>query len=162
MANRDQLLNKLLAGLLITPIPFIARAETYLSEAQAAAVLFPGIPLGTAWAQVGPQTRVLWGPHREAFFIDKVFGKHDLITYAVGINRDGTVKGVEILDYRETYGSEVRDKAWRQHFVGKSAKDPLKLDKDIPNISGATLSSKHVTEGVRKILQVYERRKAKN
>ena len=160
MANRHQFLNSALAGLLLTPIPIIARAETYLTETQAASVLFPGVKLEPRVNSVSP-ARVLWGPGKEALFIDKVLGKHDFITYAVAVTPDGKVKGVEIMDYRETYGSQIRDKAWRDHFVGKSEKDPLRLDQDIPNISGATLSSKHVTDGVRRILQTYETLRAK-
>ncbi len=33
---------------------------------------------------------------------------------------------------------------------------PLKLTEDIQNISGATLSSKHITDGVRRLLATYE------
>ncbi len=161
MADRNRLLNHVLTGLLLTPIPWVARAETYLTEAQAAVVLFPGVPMETPWKDAGPHTRVRWGPHKEALFIDSVLGKHDFITYAVAIDPSGQVKGIEILDYRETYGSQIRDKVWRQKFIGKTSKDPLTLDRDIPNISGATLSSKHVTEGVRRILQTYETLKAK-
>jgi FMN-binding protein len=43
-----------------------------------------------------------------------------------------------------------------EQFVGKTASAPLKLDADIRNISGATLSSRHVTEGVRRLLATYE------
>jgi len=32
----------------------------------------------------------------------------------------------------------------------------LKLNGDIKNISGATLSSKHVTDGVKRVLRLYE------
>jgi hypothetical protein len=152
----------LLAGLLIAPIPLVARAEVYLTEAQAAAVLFPGVDLGTRWVTVGPRTRVLWGPHQEALFVDRVLGKHDFITYALAIDASGQVQGVEIMDYRETYGGQIRDEKWRRNFKGKSAKDPLQLDKDIPNISGATLSSKHVTDGVRRLLKTYETLKTKS
>jgi hypothetical protein len=165
--------NSILTGLLIAPIPFIARAETYLTENQAAAVLFPGVKLEPRWMELSPgevkqinkasgqkgldaRVRVLWGPNREALIIDRVLGKHEFITYAVAIDADGKVKGIEILDYRETYGYQIRDKSWRDHFVGKGLESPLKLDKDIPNISGATLSSKHITEGVRRVLFTYE------
>jgi hypothetical protein len=149
--------NKVLAGLLLAPIPLVARAEIYLTEDQAAAVLFPNVKLVAQWMDLsGTKVRIWWGPHKEALIIDKVLGKHDYITYAVAITPDGKVKGVEILDYRETYGYQIRDKSWRDHFVGKSIQDPLQLDKDIPNISGATLSSKHVTEGVRRALLTYD------
>jgi len=167
------------AGLLLAPIPLVARAETYLTETQAAAVLFPDIKMEPRWMDLSPdeikqikkaknddqglkpKVRVFWGPNKEALFIDTVLGKHEFITYAVAIDAPGQVKGIEILDYRETYGYQIRDKAWRQKFVGKTARDPLTLDKDIPNISGATLSSKHVTDGVRRVLQTYDILKAK-
>ena len=103
-----------------------------------------------------PHVRVWWGRKGQALFIDRVIGKHDFITYAVAVTADGNVKGVEIMDYRETYGGEVRRAEWRHQFVGKTVKDPLKLDHDIKNISGATLSSAHVTAGVRRILATYD------
>ena len=62
------------------------------------------------------------------------------------------MKSIEILDYRETHGGEIRLAAWRRQFVGKTAQAPVKLDQDIKNISGATLSSKHITGGVKRLL----------
>ncbi len=75
---------------------------------------------------------------------------------AVGITANGTVKGIEILEYNESYGYEVREASWRAQFVGKSAASTLQLNADIKNISGATLSSKHITDGVRRVLAMYE------
>ena len=43
-------------------------------------------------------------------------------------------------------------------FVGKTSASPLKVNGDIRNISGATLSSMHVTEGVKRILAAYGHR----
>lgn len=88
--------------------------------------------------------------------LDNVIGKHEYITYAVGLNAEGSVRGVEILTYRESIGGEVRDPQWRQQFAEKNAKSTLRLEQDIQNISGATLSCKHVTEGVRRIAVTYE------
>lgn len=90
------------------------------------------------------------------FMLDEVYGKHEFITYAVAIAADGMVKGVEILDYRETHGGEIKNPKWRAQFIGKKAGDTLKLDEDIKNISGATLSCKHVTDGVKRLLATYE------
>lgn len=99
----------------------------------------------------------MWRVEDRGFFvIDQVVGKHELITYAVGLNPDGSIRQIEILEYRETYGSEVRNAAWRQQFVGKTAASPVKLNQDITNITGATLSSKHITDGVRRVLAVYD------
>lgn len=86
--------------------------------------------------------------------VDEVFGKHEFITYAVGLSPDGHVVGIEIMTYRETYGGGVRDAIWRQHFVGKTLADPFKLNEDVPNISGGTLSSRHVMEGVKRVLAI--------
>lgn len=90
------------------------------------------------------------------FIVDEVYGKHEFITYSIGLTADGAVTQVEIMDYRETYGSEVRNPLWRKQFVGKTLKDPFVLDKDIVNISGATLSSRHITDGVKKLLAFYK------
>lgn len=90
------------------------------------------------------------------FVLDEVYGKHEFISYAVALDTTGAVQGVEILDYRETRGGEVRDPQWRAHFTGKRYGAPLALDEDIPNIAGATLSCKHISEGVRRVLALYE------
>ena len=90
------------------------------------------------------------------FFVDEVIGKHEFITYAVALTPEGAVKGIEILDYRETHGSQIQHPKWREQFVGKKAGAPLKLDEDIQNISGATLSCRNVANGVRRILATYQ------
>ena len=66
------------------------------------------------------------------------------------------MKQVEILAYRESHGGEVRLPAWRRQFVGKTAASPLRVGDDIANISGATLSCTHVTDGVRRIVAIVE------
>jgi len=83
---------------------------------------------------------------------DHVVGKHLLIDYAVAVDADGRVRKVEILNYRESYGGEVQQAGWLQQFAGKTSTSELKVNGDIRNISGATLSSTHVTEGVKKVL----------
>lgn len=86
------------------------------------------------------------------FFVDNVIGKHEFITYAVAVGTDGAVLGIEILDYRETYGGEIRGAEWRRQFAGKRRSDPFKLEVDIRNITGATLSCRNVTNGVKRLL----------
>ncbi len=90
------------------------------------------------------------------FVLDEVYGKHEFITYAVAIDATGAVRGVEILDYRETHGGQVVNPKWRAQFDGKRYGAALKLDNDIQNISGATLSCKHIAEGVRRVLAIHE------
>lgn len=88
------------------------------------------------------------------FAVDDVIGKHEYITYGVALDLAGNVLDVEILSYRETHGHEVRNAVWREQFVGKSINDSLKLGKDIENISGATLSCRNVTDGIKRLLVI--------
>jgi Na+-translocating ferredoxin:NAD+ oxidoreductase RnfG subunit len=90
-----------------------------------------------------------------AFLVDAVIGKHDLITYALAIAADGKLRQVEILEYREAYGGEVRNPRWRAQFAGKQHGDALHLGQDIDGISGATLSCEHLTDGIRRMLATY-------
>jgi len=88
--------------------------------------------------------------------VDNVIGKFELITYAVAIGADGALRQVEILSYRESHGGEIRLPAWRRQFTGKRAGDAIELGRDIANISGATLSCRHVTEGVKRIVEIVQ------
>jgi len=90
------------------------------------------------------------------FFVDQVIGKHELITYALGVNSDGSVRQLQIIEYLETYRSQVRYPNWRDQFVGKTVKNPLQIDSDIDNITGATLSARHLTDGIRRLLFLHQ------
>jgi Na+-translocating ferredoxin:NAD+ oxidoreductase RnfG subunit len=134
-----------------------AYAVQYLSVAQAQKQAFPSATNfvaidGRAWkAQAGATVLGL-------FVLDHVIGKHLYIDYSVALDTSGHVRRVEILQYRESYGGEVREGSWLAQFVGKSSGSALKSGQDIRNISGATLSSQHVTEGVKRILANYGNR----
>lgn len=82
---------------------------------------------------------------------DRVIGKYELIDYAVGFDAAGAIKGVEILAYRESHGGEIRNERWRAQFQGRDAPQRLRFEDDIRNLSGATLSARHVTEGVQRL-----------
>ena len=90
------------------------------------------------------------------FVVDYVIGKHLVIDYAVALSPEGSVKQIEILNYRESYGGEIRNPDWRKQFVGKTSSSRFALNNGITNISGATLSCRHVMDGVRRILATYE------
>jgi hypothetical protein len=136
-----------------------AHALQYLTVDQARQALFPAgtrfvsHPLQAqrteAWEALSGGGRAGW------FFVDRVIGKHEFITYALALGADGTVRGIEILDYRETYGGEIRNAEWRRQFVGRKPGDELALGADIRNISGATLSCRNVTNGVKRLLALY-------
>jgi Na+-translocating ferredoxin:NAD+ oxidoreductase RnfG subunit len=157
--------------------PAGAFAVDYLSADQAARAMFPdaerfearAVDLDAAQMQQlaaqGVSARSAHWPVRVAqrngatlgfVVVDEVVGKFELITYAVGIGVDGAVKQVEVLSYRESHGHEIRLPAWRRQFVGKTVASPLHVGDDIANISGATLSCNHVTDGVKRIVAVVD------
>ena len=82
--------------------------------------------------------------------IDEQLGQYMPITYAVKFSPKGAVQQLEIMVYRENYGSEVTDARFRKQFVGKTASDPIVAGKDIDVISGASYSSKSVALGVKR------------
>jgi Na+-transporting NADH:ubiquinone oxidoreductase subunit NqrC len=86
--------------------------------------------------------------------LDDVVGKFELISYAVAVNPDASIKQIEILTYRESHGFEIKSPAWRKQFVGKTAAAGLAIGDGIASISGATLSCTHVTDGVRRIAAI--------
>lgn len=86
--------------------------------------------------------------------LDDVIGKYERISYAVALSPQAAVQQIEILAYRESHGFEIRSAAWRHQFSGKTAQAGLKVGDGIANISGATLSCTHVTDGVRRIAAV--------
>ena len=149
-----------------------AHATVYLTVEQAQALMFPGArfapdfrTLTEAQADaieresgVNVRNRALqvWRVSTGGWFIaDDVVGKHDFIPFAVGLDQAGRVIGIEILEYRESYGYEVREPQWRAQFTGKTRTAKLALNGDVQNISGATLSCRHITDGVKRLLSTY-------
>ncbi len=109
--------------------------------------------------------------------VDKIFSGYDksgrLVGYAVqvlprgyggpivlmvGVSRD-RVEGIEIVDLKETpgLGDGVLNKNWQKQFLGKTAEDPLEVKKDVDAVSGATISSKAVTNGVKTALEAIKK-----
>ena len=84
--------------------------------------------------------------------IDDARGKDQPITYLLITDRALTVRGLEILAYRESYGGEVRAGAWRKQFEGKTPGDLLRPGREIKTISGATISARSITAAVRRQL----------
>jgi hypothetical protein len=81
-------------------------------------------------------------------------GKFHLITFLVAVTPDGAVRRVEVLVYRESRGGEVRQRRFLHQYEGKSLRDPIRLNRDIRNVTGATLSVRAISRGVRKALGV--------
>jgi Na+-translocating ferredoxin:NAD+ oxidoreductase RnfG subunit len=148
-----------------------AQALVYLSVEQAQALMFPAqtltaLPVVLSAAdiaaiqkacgvQVFAGSLTAWKADSGYFFTDSVIGKHDLIRYAVSMDAAGKIREVEILEYREAYGGEVRNSRWLHQFAGLHYGDAVKVGRGIQNISGATLSSEHLTDGIRRLLATF-------
>lgn len=87
--------------------------------------------------------------------VDNVFGKERPITFVVSLSPAGVVNEVEIVEYRESHGGEIKNEAFRRQFVGKTTADPIKADRDIKHVSGATISSKNIAFGVKRALAAW-------
>jgi Na+-translocating ferredoxin:NAD+ oxidoreductase RnfG subunit len=132
----------------LEPVP-VALSEEQRDAIRKASGTRTPIPSDKVWRALRGDEVLGW------FIVDEVYGKHEFITYAAGIDASGAVVGIEIMDYRETHGGQIREPSWRDQFRGKRGSDVLELDEDIANISGATMSCKHVTEGVRRLLALH-------
>jgi len=150
-----------------------AQATVYLSVAEAQQAMFPAQLLSAQELRLDDAQRAaiaqasgmrssafkpqVWrAPEGGWFLVDAVIGKSELITYALGLNADGHVRQLEILEYRESHGGEVRYPRWRDQFKGKGPDDPVALGEDIQGISGATLSCEHLTAGVKRLLATWD------
>jgi hypothetical protein len=89
-----------------------------------------------------------------AILVLEVVGQTLPITFAVGVRSDGTLQDVQVMVYREPYGKEINERRFRAQFRGKSAGDPLTVEKDILAVSGATISSRSATYAARKGLEL--------
>jgi len=150
-----------------------AYGTTYMTVEQAQAEMFPGAQLTRAFVTLTkeqtsaiekkagvnvrkPEVQLWKAADGGYFMVDEAIGKHEFFTIALGLNADISVRKIEILEYKESYGYEVRNEAWRKQFTGKTSAAHLKLTDDIKNISGATLSCRHVTDAVKRLLTTYD------
>ena len=88
--------------------------------------------------------------------VQHTIGKHKPMSYMVGVDPDGEVSNVEVLIYRESRGSEVRKKRFNYQYQGKDVHDPIRINRDIINISGATMSVRSMSAGIKRVLVVVD------
>lgn len=82
--------------------------------------------------------------------VDAEKGMHELIDFAVRFSTTGAVERVEVLEYREPYGDEVRHERFRAQFTGKTAASPIVAGQDIDIVSGASISSRSMAVGIKR------------
>lgn len=164
----------ILAAALLAFAPRAHAEGIYLNEPQLAAKLFPDAPT----TQAAPITLTdaeaaevskLFGYRIEqhtyraitvsdstgikgTIFVLDVMGQNAPITFGVGVTRDGVIRGVEVMAYREPRGEEIRNPRFLRQLQGKHITDKVALGVDVDAITGATISSRSATFAARKAL----------
>ena len=152
----------------------LGHIEIFLENEEAAKLMFPEseniryevISLSPELKAI-VQQRIRWSFPEESFecfigetngridgwaILQHTIGKHKPMTYMVGVDSEGEVLNVEVLIYRESRGSEVRTKRFNFQYEGKTLYDPIRINRDIINISGATMSVRSMSAGVKRAL----------
>jgi hypothetical protein len=152
----------------------MSMAEVYLTEEEALKLMFPKsthikkellrVPTEK---KMTIEDRIGWKFPEDSFdvyigesgsqidgyaLVQHTIGKHKPMTYMVGVDHTGHVLNVELLVFREARGSEVRTKRFNVQYEGKTVLDPVRINKDIINISGATMSVRSMTAGIKRVL----------
>jgi Na+-translocating ferredoxin:NAD+ oxidoreductase RnfG subunit len=149
-------------------------AEVFMSEAEAAKIILGKservrkevLPL-TAEKKDLIEQRIGWKFPEQTFevyigesgekidgyaMVHNTIGKHKHMTYMVGVDAKGACSDVELLVFREARGSEVGRKRFNVQYEGKTVLDPIRINKDIINITGATMSVRSISAGVKRVL----------
>ena len=151
-----------------------AIADVFMSEDEGVKIMFPKSErVRKDVIKLGPEKktqieeRIGWKFPEESFdvyigetgnhidgyaLVQNTIGKHKPMTYMVGIDSTGHVSDVELLIFRESRGSEIRQKRFNAQYEGKTANDPVRINRDIINISGATMSVRSMSAGVKRVL----------
>lgn len=181
MLSRRGFTLSLLSPVLFWPQFLWAQAGEYLIENEAPPAVFPHataferqvVPSTPALrdrmqALLGAARPSLWEPQYIVYtarqneillgyaVIVEEIGKHQPITFIVGVRPDGTVQDVAVMVYREPYGGEVRYGRFLAQYEGKTLHNRLLPYRDIRNVTGATLSAHSIGRGVRKALALVQ------
>lgn len=152
----------------------MTHAEVFLTEEEALTIMFPNstrirkeILRLTHEQKEHIESRIGWKFPEEEFeiyigetggkldgyaMVHNTIGKHKPMTYMVGVDPEGQVTHVELMVFRESRGSDVRKKRFNYQYEGKTVLDPVRINKDIINISGATMSVRSMSAGVKRVL----------
>jgi hypothetical protein len=149
-------------------------AEVFMSEEEGIKIMFPkservrkDVVKLSPEQKVQIEARIGWKFPEQSFevyigetgmqidgyaLVQNTIGKHKPMTYMVGLDSKGHVSDVELLVFRESRGSEIRQKRFNAQYEGKTVSDPVRINKDIINISGATMSVRSMSAGIKRVL----------
>ena len=133
-------------------------SESVVREVMPAADRFSGVagdpPVITAYRTGSDGAEVL---HGYVFLTSDLppeqFGYSGPIEALVGIRPDGTLTGIRVTDYNESYmrsmGDFLRTPGFQEQYAGKHIADPFRLGGDIEGISRVSISVRALSRGIR-------------
>src|SRR5712692_2502171 len=156
----------------------LASGQVFLDEKQASRIVLRGCDAmereektltAEDRAQLEKTTGLRFSTPRYTFLIGKrqgsvcgyaviveEIGKSEPITFMVGVDAEGRAGEVTLMVFRESRGAEVREPRFMRQFKGKRLRDPIRVNRDILNYTGATLSSEAMARGVKKALALVD------
>ena len=170
---------------LLVYMPFLAggvatagETQVYLTEAEAIHYVFPDMDSAhvetrvlspvekrrieerLGWKLDQDTIRVFLGykqTHLDGYaMITDQVGMYRPITFIVKVNPSGAISNMAIMTYRESRGSEVRQKRFLSQFFGKTVSHHLRLNRDIDSVTGATMSSRAIVAGTKRALVIID------
>lgn len=156
-----------------TIVASVAHAEQWQTLEEAVARIYPGEDLTPAdfkldsraytrlkfeydVPSIRPQVKAWTTASGDWLFLDQVYGLDDIVTYLLGVNPEGNITGLEILTCAEGYCGGVFTPQWRAQMA-TATHGRWMPGEVVPLLSGATLSTTHIAEGVKKILAIHAR-----
>ena len=110
----------------------------------------PGLGEGSAairiWEIAGTSSRLGYLAEKQCQ------AKSGTFTLWVVLDNNLVVQSATVREYTAQRGIEITSPAFGRQFVGKTASSPIRVGEDIDAITGATVSSRSMANGVREIL----------
>lgn len=150
-------------ALAILSFPIYSLAEVYISAEEAIKQIFPG------HQEYKRENHAVDHQEFEVYTVSKngdslgwavvldEKGKIKPITFLVGIDAQGKVLEVYVLEFRDLFGSEIKRRSFLRQFRSKSLDDPVAIGRDIDAVTQATISSQSAASAVRKALSLVEK-----
>ncbi|MEM9183669.1 MAG: FMN-binding protein [Pseudomonadota bacterium] len=105
---------------------------------------------------IRPQVKAWRAESGGWLFLDQVYGLNDVVTYLLGVDTQGRISGLEVLTCEEGYCDSLYTDEWLGQMA-KATHGRWMPEDVVPIVSGATLSTTHVAEGVKKLLAIHAR-----
>ena len=91
------------------------------------------------------------------FVVAQAPSKFHQFDYYIIFNSDAQILKIEILQYRENYGSEICSKNWLASFINISTNTYSEYNRRIDGISGATISVNSIKRDIFKVSNILKK-----